>query len=163
MSAFEEISKSFLILIVAPVLAIIVFLFGYHSMALLNQESHLKEIGFIPGSAKNVVYKSNGHWDFHGDGSTFLTFTCSPSDLKRLQAWVFVPDIVWRESPLDEPSIETMQLTAEQLDIESEQLPDLKSASLLFWSAGLLGSRIYVTMYMIDTSTNRFWYFHNAF
>ena len=112
---------------------------------------------WVPASATNLVSISSGT----ADDTTFVTFSCSPADLKGVRQ-VHGREEVWRRGRLDRRTADLLKSAIGILHIEPAQQPPPDTGQFEFlWAPetepyGAVGDAC-----VIDPATNRVWYVHS--
>jgi len=130
---------------------------------------HLREIGYIPQEAHDI-YISDAHGGFHGDGDTFLVFSCPRECLISLKdriergySFQIARGFTSGWSGYSDANISeinrTIELITSQNQKSAKHKPDIRSPDVIFLCGdknprdGYCGS-----LFAIDFSSQRFWY-----
>ena len=129
-----------------------------------NEASRRNHLRWILPKGSESVYLRDDHGGFHGDGCTFLTYTCSENELTDLEARIQQAfGRVWERAPLGWPELNTIRIASEVLQIPKELGPDGISPSLkCVHSDNVLPSdrraQYFKNECIIDTKSRRVWY-----
>ncbi len=114
---------------------------------------------YIPKSATKIHIWSDKIWDFHGDGTLFITFICSEEDIIKLidRFDRFIKNK--KIGMLDQKAVNT--ISGLNANVAKEYLPDTKKPYYYYcfgesqW--GL--NSIYYQLYIINSEEKKFWLF----
>ena len=118
--------------------------------ALKREQEH----GLVPANATDIYIQDN-HGGFHGDGLTFLTFTCVSQE----------PNIPikpnWEKPPLFEKAQSTFDFVINCFSVPAHYLPDMSSPSVYYMINDRGGGEFHVGhLYIHDKEKDQYWYFN---
>lgn len=119
-----------------------------------NVRQRFLDNGFIPPNAADVLVKDN-HGGFHGDGLTFVAFSCV-----EVPPSFWTKHAEWKPMPLEKRAQTTFDVVCGQLNVPEPQKPNLKSSTLAYFIDDKSDYREIHTghLFLKDDNTHQYWY-----
>jgi len=112
----------------------------------------VEDVRWLPSSAEVLFFKDT-HGGWHGDGSTLLVFTCTPSDLRSVLSRFAIGDRVPANPPLDKLTRDRFLHLARVRGLPQELYPDLDAPSIRWISGTIIADTATCRLYFMEITT----------
>lgn len=146
-------------LVIAAIAILALFVAGsmitFHLLMRTPQHT-IQEVNWLPPHAQ-VLFFSDSHGGFHGDGETYLAFTALPVDIDRLLGDLSDSHgVSWTTNTLDEAALRTIDCVCRNLKVPGQVRPEIRDTYLVAHSPVFDG--IYYTLIVVNREKTRCWY-----
>lgn len=146
-------------LIIVATSTVVIFVVGsmviFHWAMRIPQHT-VEEVKWLPHDA-TVLFFSDSHGGFHGDGETYLAFTASPVEIAKLLGDLADSHgVSWMTTRLDKAACRTIDCVSRNLRVPTQFRPDTTNTYLVAHSPVYEG--IYYTLIVVNQDKTHCWY-----
>ena len=148
----------FVALSVGTILLVIKYMIPILLMIFINITPihRISEVQWLPEQA-NVLFFKDNHGGFHGDGTTYLSFTTETANIPLLiEYFSRSHGLNWETNALDQSAIQTINGAAGNLKVPPEMKPDPGKHYIIGHKQPF--QMLYYTLVIIDADTKQVWY-----